>query len=162
MDTALFSAVKTRDFRINLHRQYLGLATSLWSHGTEICPTGLYCPCMDPFLCSPTTSFSAIPLAALTALIYLRMKPLKIYGRSFSWPWRMLKASKVWIKEGLGVGHRPSSKVRVHFCICLADFCRARGRSSCLAWLWSPACPGPARVPPGNPAPAQVPPPHRR
>lgn len=105
----------------------------------------------------------SVPLAALIALIYLHMKPLKIYGRNFSWPWRMLKALKVWIKEGLQRwGHCPSSKFRVHFCICLADFWRAGGRSSCLAWLWSPACPGPAQVPPGNPAPAQVPPPHRR
>lgn len=86
----------------------------------------------------------SIPLAALIALIYLHTKPLKTCGRNFSWLWRMLKALKGWIKAS-GAGGRcpcPASSACT-FCICLADFCGAGGRSSCLAWLWSPACPGP-------------------
>lgn len=86
----------------------------------------------------------SIPLAALIALIYLHTKPLKTCGRNFSWLWRTLKALKGWIKAS-GAGGRcpcPASSACT-FCIRLADFCRAGGRSSCLAWLWSPACPGP-------------------
>uniref|UniRef100_A0A2I3LFC7 E3 ubiquitin-protein ligase NEDD4-like n=1 Tax=Papio anubis TaxID=9555 RepID=A0A2I3LFC7_PAPAN len=43
-------------------------------------------------------------LYALIALTYLHMKPLKIYERNFSWPWKMLKDLKGWIKHPLPRG----------------------------------------------------------
>lgn len=39
-----------------------------------------------------------VHFAALIALTYLHTKPLKIYERSFSWPWKTHRDLKGWIK----------------------------------------------------------------
>lgn len=104
----------------------------------------------------------SIPLAALTALIYLRMKPLKIYGRSFSWPWRMLKASKVWIKEGLGVRAPPFQQGPRALLHLPSRLLQSPWQKQLPGLALEPSLSGPCPSSAREPSPAQVPPPHRR
>ena len=95
---------------------------------------------LTPYLCF-------VVFAALIALTYLRMKPLKIYERSFSWLWKMPKDSRGWIKRPLPRGGCSSSKSCLHFCICLTDSAETRAESNAARGPGAePLPPTPSRV----------------
>lgn len=103
----------------------------------------------------PTPYLCSVAFAALIALTYLRMKPLKIYERSFSWLWKMPKDSRGWIKRPLPRGGCSSSKSCLHFCICLTDSAETLAESNAArgpgAEPLPPTCPRPTGRPrPGS------------
>lgn len=99
-----------------------------------------------------------VTFAALIALTYLRMKPSKIYERSFSWLWKMPRDSRGWIKCPLPQGGCSSSKSCLHFCICLTDSAETLAESSAARGPGERSpCPRLAHGRQGDPVPGRVP-----